>query len=90
MIWISSAQQATASGTRDRIPPSLVDDFVESYVCWREAAVAAKEAYEHWAGVDRDHQAAAFAAYRAALDGEEAAARDHRTCTERIAGGRNR
>jgi hypothetical protein len=37
--------------------------------------------------VDGEDAALVFAAYRAALDGEEAAARAYRDCVERIAGG---
>jgi hypothetical protein len=84
MIWITAAQAAGASPTAAETPPWLVDEFIESYVSWREAADAAKDAYEHWTGVERENSALAFAAYRAALDGEEAAARAHRECVERI------
>lgn len=86
MIWISGAQAATASPTAATAPPWLVDEFIETYVGWREAAAAADDAYEHWTRVDCEDSALAFAAYGAALDGEEAAARAHRDCVERFAG----
>jgi hypothetical protein len=63
-----------------------VDEFVESYVCWREASAAVKDAYEHWTGAYGEDRALAFAAYRAALDGEELAALTYRECAEGIAG----
>jgi hypothetical protein len=86
MIWIPAAQSATVSQTAEHVPDWLVDDFVESYVCWRETAAAANDAYAAWTAADHEDNALAFAAYRAALDAEEAAAGDHRDCVERIAG----
>jgi hypothetical protein len=64
----------------------VMDEFIERYVRWREAANAAREAYEHWTGVAREGRPAAFANYRAALDGEEAVADAYRASAERIAG----
>jgi hypothetical protein len=56
-------------------PVSLhVDDFVESYVSWREEAMAVQTAYDHWRSVHDPDEALAFAAYRAALEREEHAA----------------
>jgi hypothetical protein len=86
MIRSSAPQESTVCTAREAASPWLVDDFDESYVCWREAADAAKDAYEHWTGVDGEADALAFAAYRAALDREEAAARTYRDCAERVAG----
>jgi hypothetical protein len=51
-----------------------VDDFVESYVSWREEAMAVQTAYDHWRSVHEPDEALAFAAYRAALEREEHAA----------------
>ena len=86
MIWISAPQEAPASTVGEVTSPWLVDEFVKSYVCWREASAAVKDAYEHWAGVGGADRALAFAAYRAVLDGEELAARAYRECAERVAG----
>ena len=83
MIWLSAPWDALASAATS---PWLNDEFVASYVRWREAALSANNAYERWAGVDGQDQAAAFAAYRAALDGEELAARAYRECADRVAG----
>jgi predicted DNA-binding transcriptional regulator YafY len=84
MIRISPAEHAAAALTGRQIPPWLASEFVEGYVRWREAANAAGEAYEHWAGAEREARAEAFAAYRAALDGEEAVACTYRASAERI------
>jgi hypothetical protein len=86
MIWISAPQEGSVSAAPAATSPWLVDEFVESYVCWREAAAAVKQAYDHWTRVDDDAGALAFAAYRSTLDREEAAARGYRACAERIAG----
>jgi hypothetical protein len=63
---------------------ALTDGFLESYVCWREESAAARGAYELWRDAGRPDQALAFAAYRAALDREEEAARLLRESTELI------
>jgi hypothetical protein len=86
MIWISAARDAAACPPAGAISPWHVDEFLESYVCWREASVAAKDAYARWTGADDKARALGFAAYQAALDGEEAAARAYRQCIERVAG----
>jgi hypothetical protein len=52
----------------------LVDDFLASYVCWREASEAVRTAYDRWRRGQRPDRRLAFAAYRAALDREEHAA----------------
>jgi hypothetical protein len=49
----------------------VIDDPMEMYVEWREACVALREAYEKWSSVRVAEREPAFAAYRAALDGEE-------------------
>jgi hypothetical protein len=83
MMLIASTQEAPRfAEQRSRW---LVGEFVESYVRWREAAGAANDAYARWTGAGRPRREIAFAAYRAALDGEEFAARAHRKCAERIA-----
>jgi hypothetical protein len=53
---------------------SPADEFVESYVCWREEAASARGAYDHWLTARHHDEPAAFAAYMAALDREEHAA----------------
>jgi hypothetical protein len=82
MIWIA----AHPAKEREVLSPWLVDEFVDSYVGWREESVAARNAYEAYTGQHGDDRALAFAAYQAALDREERAARAYQECTERIAG----
>jgi hypothetical protein len=65
--------------------PWASDEFVECYVCWREESATVRTAYEHWVSVEPADRALAFAAYSAALDREERAARDYGECAERIA-----
>jgi hypothetical protein len=49
----------------------LGDDYLESYVSWREEAATVQTAYDQW----QAGEALAFAAYHAALDREEQAAK---------------
>jgi hypothetical protein len=62
-----------------------IDELLEGYVSWREACGAVWRAYERWIGSDRGERALAYAAYLAALDGEERAARTYAHHTERVA-----
>ena len=64
---------------------SLVDEYLETYVSWREAAYAVQSAYEHWHAVREPDDVLAFAAYRAALDREERAATLLREAADRVA-----
>ena len=63
----------------------LTDAFLEGYICWREECLAVQDAYERWAQVGTPDRGMAFAAYRAAIDREEQAARMFHACTEQIA-----
>jgi hypothetical protein len=45
---------------------------------WRRASAEVRRAYERWRGCGPAEGGRAFAAYRAALDREECAARDYR------------
>jgi hypothetical protein len=64
--------------------PSITDEFLESYVRWREASEEVRSADEHWRTCERHRRRAALECYRAALDGEDYAARIHRHWTERL------
>jgi hypothetical protein len=59
----------------EEVEPRLADDFVERYLCWREECAGVEIAYGRWRGVPQRDRTLAFAAYRAALDREEHAAR---------------
>jgi hypothetical protein len=56
---------------------AVADEFLESYVCWREACEDVRGAYRRWANSTRRQRGLAYAAYRAALDREEYASRVH-------------
>jgi hypothetical protein len=60
------------------------DEFVESYVCWREACEDVRMAYERWWSCRRLDRGLLFAVYRAALDREEHASRVHCASVERM------
>jgi len=55
--------------------PWLHDEFVETYLAWRDASVDVRAAYDCWRTAGRPDTALAFWAYHAALDREERAAR---------------
>jgi hypothetical protein len=64
--------------------PALVDEFLESYVFWRESCEDVRAAYERWATCEPAHRDFAFERYRAALDWEERAAQVHADRTARV------
>jgi hypothetical protein len=66
----------TPTATKVAVPRSLVDDYVDSYVRWREECHAVRHAYQLWELADLEDGAWAFALYDAALDYEEEAARE--------------
>ena len=55
----------------------LRDEIVDLYLSWREEAAAVADAYALWADATADDKAARFAAFTAAIDREEAAARSY-------------
>jgi hypothetical protein len=55
----------------------LRDEIIDLYLDWREQAAAVEDAYESWAGAPAGEEGRCFAAYTAALDREEAAARSY-------------
>jgi hypothetical protein len=67
-------------------PTSLspTDDFIESYVSWREACHAVAAAYLRWTRSPRHDRRVAFAAYQAALEREDRAADAHRVAQIRL------
>jgi hypothetical protein len=56
---------------------ALFDEFLNSYVSWREASDDVWDTYGRWAACKPEERSFAFVAYRAALDREEHAARLH-------------
>jgi hypothetical protein len=63
----------------------LVDDAVVAYVEWREESGTVWAAYSRWARAAAEDSGRAHAAYRAALDREEAAAQVYASLIERVA-----
>jgi hypothetical protein len=61
-----------------------VDELVEGYVSWREECQAVGLAYERWIACDRRERELSHAAYLAALDREERAARTYAHQVERV------
>jgi hypothetical protein len=53
----------------------LRDEIIELYLDWREEAALVADAYAAWADAPADEQGWCFAAYSAAIDREDAAAR---------------
>ena len=62
----------------------LGDDFVDRYVSWREASAGAQDLWSRWRAAGESDPLLWCAAYGAALDREEAAARELHACVARI------
>jgi hypothetical protein len=81
-----SANDATSAqvepGNRLSVWPT--DEVFETYVRWRETCEQVRIAYARWGSSERRESSLAFAAYRAALDREECAARFHADCIEQL------
>jgi hypothetical protein len=71
--------------TNAPIPAQLIDDMIECYVDWREACAAMGVTYERWSRGATEERARLFAAYRAALDQEEATEAQYRAVINRVA-----
>ena len=55
----------------------LRDEIIDLYLDWREEAAGGADAYATWADAPADEKGPCFAAYLAAIDREEAAARSY-------------
>ena len=62
----------------------LVDAPEASYATWRQASDGVAEAYRSWAAAPRGERWLAHAAYLAAVDHEEQAARAYQRRVERL------
>jgi hypothetical protein len=62
----------------------LVDEFLESYLRWREACEDVRDSYRRWAECEQHQRGLGFAIYRAALEREEHAANVHSDSAERL------
>jgi hypothetical protein len=65
-------------------PPAPVDEFLDSYVSWRETCEEVGDAYRRWANAQTEDRVLRFEIYRAALAREEDAARVHELSAERL------
>jgi len=72
------ADRDTAVGRR------AIDELLESYVSWREECQAVAFAYGRLIASGRGERQLAYAAYFAALEGEERAARTYDHHVERV------
>jgi hypothetical protein len=87
MIWLHKRNSAREPAERNPSATSLesiVDEFLESYVRWREACEDVRAAYEGWGTCRPPQRLLGFNWYRAALDREEAAARLHSKRVDRL------
>jgi len=64
---------------------TLADDALLAYIEWREECAVVRECHRRWGRTTREDAVRAHAAYQAALDREEAAARVYRKRLERVA-----
>jgi hypothetical protein len=76
MSWVAKR------ASEDR--PALADEFLESYVSWRESCEAVTTSYQWWETCDPGQRGLAFETYLAALDREEIAAQVHADRSERL------
>jgi len=77
----------TVVNTYTALGRRAVDELLGLYVSWREECGAVERCYEDWVAAGRGDDALAYAAYLAALDREEHAARiyaDHVDLVRRI------
>jgi hypothetical protein len=70
----SARSNLTPSIVDPSIPDWLIDDYIESYIEWREESESARRAYQLWRQSGPPDCSLAFAAYGEALDREERAA----------------
>ena len=64
--------------------PDAIDRLIELYCDWREECAGVHAAYERLSSAAADNRVLAFAAYTAALDREESAARSYEAQINRL------
>lgn len=89
MSWLQRPAPAQRLADPEPIPArdassAVVDEFLESYVFWRESCEALSAAYQDWDRCESLGRRLAFESYRAALDWEELAAQLHAHRTARV------
>ena len=75
---------STVTDSDSAVARRSIDLLLELYVSWREHCAAVRGAYQCWDRSDRAEGALAYAAYVAALDGEEHAAGAYAAQIERL------
>jgi hypothetical protein len=63
-----------------------VDEMVDAYADWREECIVVQDAYDRWSHAATADRAETFAAYEAALGGEERASQLYEELVARVAG----
>jgi hypothetical protein len=79
----------TAINSGTPVGRALVDGLLDSYDSWRHESAAVRRAYDAWVSSDDANRELTYAAYVAALDQEELAAKrysDELARVQRIAG----
>jgi hypothetical protein len=76
MNWVT---MRTSAGRQ-----AIADEFLESYVSWRESCEAVSTSYQWWQACDAPQRGLAFESYLAALDREEIASQVHADRSERL------
>jgi hypothetical protein len=79
--------EAKLSSAAQRVP-ALVDEFLESYVFWRESCEVVRATYEWWTTCEPAQRALAFDSHCVALDREDLAAEAYADRTARLRAGR--
>jgi hypothetical protein len=69
-MWKRRDENSTTTG--------VIDDLIETYVTWREECGRVESSYGRWRIARPAERTLAFAAYVAALDGEDRAAAAYR------------
>ena len=75
---------STIVDTETALGRRAVDELLERYVSWREECRTVEHSYEVWIAADRGERTLAYAAYLAALDREEHAARSYAHHVQRV------
>jgi hypothetical protein len=75
---------STVADSHTALDPWTIDALLERYVHWREQCIEVRETYRRWLDCARGRRGLAYAAYLAALDREEQAARAYADRVERV------
>jgi hypothetical protein len=82
--WSLARRRAPADSESSLPSDSIVDEFIDSYVFWREACEEVRAAYKRWDSCKPPDRTLGFNLYRAALNREGYAARIHSHRVEQL------